>query len=300
MMAKTELHGIIPPLATPLHADGSLNLDGVAALVEHVIGAGVHGVLALGSQGEAFALSDDERAAALDAILAAVNGRVPVIAGTGAITTREAIALTQQAQRAGADAVAIVTPFYISPSQDELYAHYAEIAAAVTIPILGYSNPARTGGVRLLPETLGRLARDIKHFIGVKDSGGDLGETSAILRACPSDFRVLVGSDALIVDALGSGADGAIGLGMNVAPALAVSVYDAYQAGDFPRARELQQRLTALRTGLIGLASYPAPVKAALDMIGIPAGPPRQPIQPVSASRQEELRALLRAAGLDV
>jgi 4-hydroxy-tetrahydrodipicolinate synthase len=300
VMAKTELHGMIPPLATPLHADGSLNLGVVPALVEHVIGGGVHGILALGSQGEAFAFSADERAAVLDAVLAAVNGRVPVIAGTGAITTREAVALTKQAERAGADAAAIVTPFYIAPSQDELYAHYAEIAAAVSIPILGYSNPARTGGVRLMPETLGKLARDIKHFIGVKDSGGDLGETSAILRACPADFRVLVGNDSLIVDALGCGADGAIGLSMNVAPALAVSVYDAVQAGDYPRARELQQQLTVLRHGLIGLASYPAPVKAALEMIGIPVGPPRRPIQPVSAARREELRGLLRGAGLDV
>jgi 4-hydroxy-tetrahydrodipicolinate synthase len=300
LMAKTELHGVIPPLPTPLHADGSLNLGVVPALVEHVIGGGVHGILALGSQGEAFALSADERAAVLDAVLDAVNGRVPVIAGTGAITTWETIAFTQQAERAGADAAAIVTPFYIAPSQDELYAHYVEIAAAVSIPILGYSNPARTGGVRLVPETVGRLARDIKHFIGVKDSGGDLGETSGILRACPADFRVLVGSDALIVDALGNGADGAIGLSMNVAPALAVSIYDAYQAGDHTRARALQQKLSALRSGLMGLASYPAPVKAALEMIGIPAGPPRKPIQPVNESRREDLRMLLRGAGLDV
>jgi 4-hydroxy-tetrahydrodipicolinate synthase len=300
MMAKTELHGIIPPLATPMHADGSLNLDAIPALVEHVIGGGVHGIFALGSQGEAFALSADERAAVLDAVLVAVNGRIPVVAGTGAITTRDTIALTQRAQRAGADASAIITPFYIAPSQDELYAHYAEVAAAVTIPLLGYSNPARTGGVRILPETLGKLAHDIKQFIGVKDSSGDLGVISAIVRACPADFRVLAGTDTLIMDVLGCGADGAIGLSMNVAPALAVGAYDAYQAGDYPRARELQQRFAALRNGLIGLSSYPGPVKAALEMLGIPVGPPRKPIQPVSASRQEELRGLLRDAGFDV
>jgi 4-hydroxy-tetrahydrodipicolinate synthase len=300
MMAKTELYGVIPPLATPFHADGSLNLDAVPALVEHVIGGGVHAILALGSQGEAFALSADERAAALDAVLAAVNGRVPVMAGTGAITTQETIRLTQQAERAGADAAAIVTPFYIAPSQEELYAHYADVAAAVSIPILGYSNPVRTGGVRIMPETLGKLAHDIKHFIGVKDSGGDLGETAAILRACPSDFRVLVGSDALIVDALGCGADGAIGLSMNIAPALAVGVYQAYQSGDHTRARELQEKLSALRRGLISVGTYPAPVKAALEMLGIPMGPPRKPIHPVSVSRREELRALLRDAGLEV
>lgn len=298
MMAKTELHGVIPPLPTPLHADGSLNLEAVPALVEHVVGGGVHGILALGSQGEAFALTADERAAVLDAVLVAVNGRVPVIAGTGAIATRETIALTKQAERAGADAAAIVTPFYIAPSQDELYAHYTEVAAAVSIPILGYSNPVRTGGVRITPETLGRLAHDIKHFIGVKDSGGDLGETSAILRACPSDFCVLVGSDTSIVEALDCGAHGAIGLAMNVAPALAAGVYAAYQGGDQTQARELQAKLTVLRQGLVTFGSYPAPVKAALEMIGIPAGPPRKPIHPVSPARYEELRALLRGAGL--
>jgi 4-hydroxy-tetrahydrodipicolinate synthase len=299
-MAHTDFHGTIPPLATPLHADGSLNLDVIPALVEHVIGGGVHGILALGSQGEAFALSPDERAAVLDAILAAVNGRVPVIAGTGAITTRETIAFSQQAERAGADAVAVVTPFYIAPTQEELYTHYATVAAAVTIPMLAYSNPARTGGVRLTPETLGRLAYEIPHLVGVKDSGGNLDETAAVIQACPPDFRVFVGSDALIVDGLDCGAAGAIGLSMNVAPALASSIYAAYRSGDPDRARGLQQQFTALRTGLSKLGNYPSPVKAALVMLGIPVGPPRLPIFPVNEARHNELRAVLREAGFEV
>lgn len=295
MMAKTEFHGMIPPLPTPMHADGSLNLAAVPALVEHMLIGGVHGVLVLGSQGEAFALSADERAAVLDAVLAAVNGRVPVIAGTGTITTQETITLTRQAEHAGADAAAIVTPFYIAPSQDELYAHYAEVAAAVSLPILGYSNPSRTGGVRLLPDTLCRLSRDIRQFIGVKDAGGDLSETTAILRACPADFRVLVGKDSLIYGALCYGVDGAIGLSINVAPALAVGIYEAFQAGDHARARALQEKLALLRDGLLRFGSYPAQVKAALDVIGIPVGPPRKPIMPVSEARREELRALMHS-----
>lgn len=296
-MAKTELCGMIPPLATPLNADGSLNLDGVPALVEHVLAGGVHGIFVAGSQGEAFALTADERAALLDAALAAVNGRVPVIMGTGAITTRDAIAFSQQAERAGADAITVVTPYYVSPSQDELYAYYADVAAAVSLPILAYSNPSRTGGVRITPATLARLAVDIPTVIGVKDSSGDLAETNAILRACPSDFRIFVGKDSLIYGALCYGVDGAVGLTMNVAPALAVGIYDAFRAGDHTRARELQARVAVLREGLPRFGSYPAPVKAALEIMGLPAGPPRLPIRPVSAGQREDLRALLVSVG---
>ncbi|MBN1964142.1 MAG: dihydrodipicolinate synthase family protein, partial [Anaerolineae bacterium] len=123
-MAQLELSGIVPPLVTPMHADGSLNLAGVAPLVEHVLAGGVHAIFSPGSQSEAYALAADERAALLDAVLAAVNGRVPVIAGTGAITTRDAVAFTRQAEQAGASAAAVITPFFISPSQEELYAYY--------------------------------------------------------------------------------------------------------------------------------------------------------------------------------
>jgi len=299
-MDTSRFHGMIPPLATPLHADGSLNLDGVPALVEHVLSGGVHGLFAPGSQGEAFALSADERAAVLDAVLAAVNGRVPVIAGTGAITTRDAIALTQSAERAGADAAAIVTPYYITPSQDELYAYYADIAAAVSIPILGYSNPSRTGGVRIEPETLARLAEDIPHFIGVKDSSGDLSTAATIIRLCPPGFRVFVGRDTLIYAALCHGAAGAVGLSMNIAPDWAVAVYEAFLSGDHARARAFQERIAVLREGLPAFGTYPAPVKEALNLMGLPAGPPRRPVLPLDEARREALRAFLRGAGIAV
>lgn len=293
-MDLAQLHGVIPPIAAPMNADGSLNLEGVPPLVEYLLAAGVHGIFFPGSQGEAFALSDGERLHMLMAVLAAVNGRVPVIAGTGAITTQDTVKLSQQAQQAGADAIAVITPYFITPSQDELYAHYAAVAEAVSLPILGYSNPTRTGGVRLLPDTLGRLARDIPHFVGVKDSGGDLTETGAIVRACPPDFRIFVGKDTLVYGGLCYGAVGAVALTANIVPSWLVGIYDAFNAGDHQRARELQSKLASLRDALPRFGSYPAPIKEALNLMGLPAGPARLPIQPLCDEDRGRLRDLLR------
>lgn len=292
-MDSSQLHGVIPPLVTPMHPDGSLNLDAMPALVEHVLAGGVHAIFYPGSQSEAYALSADERAAALDAVLAAVNKRVPVIAGTGAITTRDTIALTKQAAQAGADAVAIITPYFIEPSQAELIAHYFEVASAVTIPILGYSNPMRTGGLRLTPATLARLAEGIPHFVGVKDSGGDLAETAAIMRACPDNFRVFVGRDTLFYGALCYGVAGTVALSVNVAPALAVDIYDAFKAGDHARAHAAQEKFSILREKLPRFGTYPVWVKEAMTLLGLPAGPARRPIQPLDDEQRAVLRRLL-------
>jgi len=293
----SHLHGVIPPLVTPMHPDGSLNLAAMPTLVEAMLDAGVHAVFTPGSQSEAYALSADERAQVIDAALEAVNGRVPVIAGSGAITTRDAIAHSQRAARAGVDALSILTPYFVTPSQDEIYAYYADIAAAVSLPILGYSNPQRAV-VKIAPATLGRLARDIPHFIGVKDSSGDVAETAAIIRACPPDFKVFVGRDTLIYPSLCIGAAGTVALTVNVAPRLAVGIYEAFQAGDHARAHALQERLSVLREGLPRFGSYPVWVKEAMALQGLPAGPTRKPILPLRDDQRAELRALLVSVGL--
>ncbi len=297
-MNPTDFHGMIPPIATPMHADGSLNLAAMPAMVEHVLAGGVHAIFTPGSQGEAYALSADERCAVIEAALAAVNGRVPVIAGTGTITTQNAILMSKRAEQVGADAIAAVTPYFLTPTQDELYAYYAEIAAAVSIPVFAYSNPSRTGGVKIAPETLARLAADIPHFIGVKDSSGDLSETAAIIRACPKDFRVFVGRDTLMYGGLCYGAAGAVGLTMNVNPAAAVGIYNAFQAGDHARALNYQAAIAVLRETLPRFGSYPVWVKESLNLMGVPVGPARKPVQPLSEAKRAELRAFLESVGL--
>lgn len=296
----SRLRGVIPPLVTPMHPDGALNLDAVPVLVDHVLAKGVHGIFSPGSQGEAFALTPDERVQVLDAVLAAVNGRVPVMAGTGAITTRAAVEMSRRAEQAGADVLSVITPYFISPSQDELYAYFADVAAAVSIPILAYSNPMRTGGLKIAPATLARLAEDIPHFVGVKDSSGSLVETDAILRACPPDFRVFVGHDSLLFGGLCLGTVGAVALTANVIPKALVGVYDAFQAGDLTGARVWQARVSILREGLAAIGSYPAPVKEALNLMGLPAGPARRPILPLGDEARGRLQDLLRSVGVEV
>ena len=299
-MADLNLHGAIPPLVTPMHPDGSLHLERVPVLVDYMLARGVHGIFTAGSQGEAFALDADERLAMLEATLAAVNGRVPVIAGTGAITTRDAVAMSRQAEQAGASAIAVLTPFFITPTQAEMLAHFHAVAEVVTLPVLGYSNPGRTGGVRLLPETLAQLAAEIPHFVGVKDSSGDLTETAAIIRTCPPDFKVFVGRDTLIYAALSHGAAGTVALTANVVPQYVSGIYDAFQSGDLAHALELQRKVATLRERLPQIGSYPAQVKAALALLGVSAGPPRLPIQPLDEAAQAELRILLRSIDLEV
>lgn len=295
-----KLHGVIPPIITPMHADGSLNLDAMPVLIDFMLAQGVHAIFTCGSQGESFALSADEKRQVIEAVLAAVNGRVPVIAGTGTITTRDTITLTRQAQQAGVDAVSIITPYFITPSQDELYAHYAAVADAVPVPILAYSNPGRTGGVRITPELMGRLAHDIPNIIGVKDSSGDIAETAAMIRACPPGFQTFVGRDTVIYAALCHGAAGAVALTANVVPGLLVGIYDAFYAGDHARALELQQKLSAFRDAIPRLGSYPVQIKEALMLMGLPAGPARLPVQPLNEKTREQLRGLLRAVGVEV
>ena len=297
-MTQLDLHGVIPPLVTPLTADGAINYAAFAPLVEHVLSHGVHGIFWPGSQSEAYALTADERQRGLEALLAAVIGRVPVIAGTGAITTRDAISYSRQAEKSGADAVAILTPFFIAPTQEELRVHYHDVAEHVNLPILGYSNPSRTGGLRLTPSTLGTLAQEIPHFIGVKDSSGDLAESAAIIAACPKDFLVFVGRDTLIYGALCHGAAGTVALTANVAPGILVSIYEAFQAGDHDRARVEQARLATLRNALPNCGTYPSPVKEALNLMGLPAGPTRKPISMPGPDQRERLRTLL--ASLDL
>jgi len=298
-MDKAQLCGIIPPMVTPMYEDGSLNLEAVPVIVDYLLAGGVHGIFYPGSQSESFALSGDERWHMLEAVLKAVDGRVPVIGGTGTITTRDTIAYTRRAEQMGVDAVSIITPYFISPSQDELYAHYAAIAEAVSLPVLAYSNPSRTGGVRIAPDTLGRLARDISHFIGVKDSSGDLSETAAILHACPDDFIVFVGRDSLIYGGLCYGTAGAVAMTANVVPGLLVGIYTAFQNGDHDQARALQARLAVFRDALPRLGSYPVQIKEAMNLLGLPVGPARRPILPLNETSRNQLRTMLKNLGCE-
>lgn len=287
---QLPIRGIYPAMLTPLNADESPNLQAVAALVEHVMAARVHGLFIVGTHGEAYALTIEEREAVTRAYVEAVAGRVPVLAGAGAVTTRAAIAGAQAAERAGADGISLVAPYFISPGQDELYHHFRAIAAATDLSVLLYNLPSRTH-VSILPQTVQRLA-EIDNIVGIKDSSGDLSTTIDYIRGTPDDFAVMNGNDGLIVPAVGAGANGAVAATANIVPGLVVSIYDSAIAGDLDAAWEAQRRLIPLRR-CFALGTVPDPIKEAARAIGLPVGPTARPAGPMNEDASRRLQQVL-------
>lgn len=287
-------YGIIPAMVTPVDDNEELNEAALRRLVNFIIEGGVHGLFATGSQGEFWAFSAEEKRRIWEVVKEETAGRVPVYAGTVAITTREAIALTQAAGSVGVDAVSILTPFFVAPSQQELYEHYAAIAEATSLPIILYTNPARTG-VSLKPETLARLA-DIPNIVGIKDSSGDLSLTAEYIKVTPDDFAVLMGRDTLILGGLLYGTKGAIAATANVVPALVARIYDRFVAGDLEGAKQAQEALAPLRLAF-AWGTFPVVIKEALNLMGMDAGPARRPVGPMPDEKREQLASVLRELG---
>jgi len=290
-----EISGIIPAMVTPLDADQELDEGGLRRLTNYLITGGVHGLFAVGSQGEFYAFTPEEKRRVWEVIVEEADGRVPVYAGTGAITTREVIALNREAERAGVDAVSVLTPLFIRPTQEELYHHYMAIADATALPMILYNNPGRTG-VNLSADLVARLAEH-PNIRGIKDSSGDLSLIAEYIHCTDEDFSVLMGRDTLIYAGLLHGARGAIAATANVVPRLVVEIYEAFVGGDLERALQAQRRLAPLRL-TFGLGTFPMVVKEAMDLIGISAGPARSPVGPMTEANRERLKEVLRELGV--
>jgi 4-hydroxy-tetrahydrodipicolinate synthase len=291
-----QIRGIIPPVATPMKANEDLDLPRLQWFLDHLIANGVHGVFVLGTNSEFYALDEKEKQEVIATTVAHVRKRVPVFAGTGAETTREAVRLTRMAEREGADGVSVITPYFINPTQQEIYDHYRRIAENTALPVLLYNNPGTCGGVKIDVDTLARLAQ-IPNIRAIKDSSGDLQNTLEYIRVVPEGFAVLQGRDTLIFPALMFGARGAVPATCNIAPALLVEIFEAFQRGDHAAAKAAQLRLNPLRLSL-GLGTAPGGVKAALTLMGMSLGPSRSPIAPLSPEKQQKMRVILQEVGL--
>jgi 4-hydroxy-tetrahydrodipicolinate synthase len=291
-----DIHGIIPPVATPLRDDEELDLPRLRTFIDHLIANGVHGIFVLGTNSEFYAFDETEKQAIIATAVEHVRGRVPVWAGTGAETTREVIRLTRMAEREGVSGVSVITPYFIHPNQSELYAHYARIAESTSLPVVLYNNPSTCGGLSIGVDTLARLAR-LPNIRAVKDSSGDLQNTCEYIKVAPSGFSVLMGRDTLLFPALVMGARGAVPATGNIAPALLVEIYEAFQRGDLASSKAAQLRLNPLRLAL-GLCTPPGAVKAALKILGTPIGPCRSPIADIAPDKIAKMEAALQAAGL--
>ncbi len=291
-----QIRGIIPPVATPMQANEDLDLPRFKWFLDHLIDEGVHGVFVLGTNSEFYALDEREKQEVIATAVAHVRKRVPVYAGSGAESTRETVRLTKMAQREGADGVSVITPYFVNPSQQEIYDHYRRIAESTSLPVILYNNPSTCGGLKIEVDTVARLAK-IANILGIKDSSGDLQNTNEYVRAVPDSFAVMQGRDTLIYPSLIFGAKGAVPATANIAPALCAEIYNAFQRGDHAAAKAAQLRLSPVRLSLT-LGTAPGGVKAALALLGMSIGPSRAPVGPLSPEKQQSMRAALQQAGL--
>jgi 4-hydroxy-tetrahydrodipicolinate synthase len=291
-----QVRGIIPPVATPMQANEDLDLPRLRWFLDHLIANGVHGLFVLGTNSEFYALDEREKQQVIATAVEQVRKRVPVFAGTGAESTREAVRLTKMAEREGVDGVSVITPYFISPTQNEIFDHYRRIAESTSLPVILYNNPATCGGVRIDVDTVAKLAR-MPNIVAVKDSSGDMTNTLEYLRVVPPEFSVLQGRDTLIYPSLVFGAKGAIPASGNVAPAICAEIFNAFERGDHAGAKAAQLRLNPVRLSLT-LSTAPGGVKAALELLGMSIGPCRSPLAPLAAEKRAKMRAALIEAGL--
>jgi 4-hydroxy-tetrahydrodipicolinate synthase len=288
-------HGSMVALVTPMAADGSLDYGALERLVEFHVANGTDGIVAVGTTGESATLDHAEHCEVIRRVVQMVAGRVPVIAGTGANSTSEAIDLTRCAMQAGADACLLVTPYYNKPTQEGLYLHHKAVAEAVAIPQILYNVPGRTA-CDMLPQTAVRLA-EVSNIVGIKEATGDIARVAQILDGAGERLDVYSGDDATCRELILAGGKGCISVTANVAPAAMHAMCVAAQAGDAAEAERLDAPLRGLHRDLF-VEANPIPVKWALAEMGlIPAGI-RLPLTPLAEAYHDTVRAALAQAGI--
>lgn len=288
------IKGSMPALVTPF-LNGQVDEDTLKALVEWHIGEGTHGLVPVGTTGESPTLSHAEHERVIEVVVEAAAGRVPVVAGAGSNNTVEAIRFVQFAQKVGADAALVVTPYYNKPTQRGLIAHYTAIHDASDIPIIIYNIPGRSI-VDMTPETMGELAR-LPRIIGVKDSTGDVSRISAQRLTCGEDFIQVSGEDAMALGINAHGGQGCISVTTNVAPALCSAFQEATLAGDFTTALELQDRLIPLHIALF-LEPGVVGAKYGLSLLGKCTEEVRSPLTELLPETKTAIQSAMRHAGL--
>jgi 4-hydroxy-tetrahydrodipicolinate synthase len=289
------LHGSLVAIVTPMHEDGALDLDAFRRLIDWHIGEGTDGIVAVGTTGESPTVDFDEHRLLIETAVQHAAGRVPVIAGTGANSTREAIELAAYAKQAGADMSLSVVPYYNKPTQEGLYRHFRAIAEAVDLPHILYNVPGRTVA-DLANDTVLRLAQ-IPNIVGIKDATANLERGADLLRRKPRDFLVYSGDDATALALMLLGGHGVISVTANVAPRLMHEMCAAALAGNLARAREVNNRLLGLHRHLFCEAN-PIPVKWAVQQLGLIGGGIRLPLTPLAEGCHAQVRDAMRQAGI--
>ncbi|MCD6248491.1 MAG: 4-hydroxy-tetrahydrodipicolinate synthase [Hadesarchaea archaeon] len=288
--------GAFTALVTPFDERDEVDEEGLRENIEFQIKEGIHGLVPTGSTGECATLSYEEHKRVVEITVDAARGKVPVLAGTGSNSTREAIMLTQHAKEAGADGALLVVPYYNKPTQRGLYEHFKKIAETVDIPQVLYNIPSRSA-VNLEPETMAKLAK-LENVVGVKEASGDMKQVSKIIELTrDEDFFVISGNDSDTLEIMRLGGIGVISVASNIVPRKVVELVECLQVKDYDRAKRINEELAPLFKGLF-IETNPGPVKMAMNWMGMAAGKPRLPLVELEPENQEKLRRILADAGL--
>lgn len=291
----TQFRGAFVAIVTPF-IDGKVDEQGLKDLIEFQIENGTHGIVPCGTTGESATMSHEEHHRVVEITIKTVNGRVPVMAGSGSNSTAESIELTKHAKEAGADGALMITPYYNKPTQDGLYAHFKAIAEAVDIPIVMYNVPSRTS-VNMLPETVARCA-EIDNIVGIKEATGNMNQVSEVIMLCPDNFSVLSGDDFTCMAQVAIGGNGVISVTSNVAPNDMASMMDAALAGNFDDAGKLHYKMLPLMKAMF-IETNPVPAKTTLELMGkIKSSTPRLPLTKMSEANTAKLKTVLSEYGL--
>jgi 4-hydroxy-tetrahydrodipicolinate synthase len=286
---------ILTAMVTPFDQASQIDWSAVGGLIEHLLDNGTDTLVVAGSTGESATLSVEEKVELFRHVVQRVNGRAKVIAGTGSNNTAATIALTKAAEDVGVDGAMLVAPYYNKPPQDALYAHFAAVARATSLPLLIYNVPSRTG-CNILPATIARLA-EISNIFGVKEASGNLDQVSEIARLVPDDFVIYSGDDSLTLPILVVGGKGVVSVASHVIGKQLKQMVKAYLRGDVWQATAIHQQVFPVCKALF-VTTNPIPLKAALNMLGVPVGGLRLPLLPLGESDAAVVRAALEGIGL--
>jgi len=281
-------------LVTPFKK-GKLDEAALRRMIRFQLRSGTSGLVPCGSTGEAATLSDEEYRRVIGITVEEAKGKVPIVPGVGTNSTSKAVAMAKVVQSLGADALLVLVPYYIKPTQEGMFRHFRAVAKAVKLPMVVYNIPGRTGA-NLLPATLARLAKTCKNIVATKEASGSLDQVSEVLSLCPAGFTVLSGDDALTVPMMAVGAKGVISVVSNILPRESAGMVEAALQGDFTAARKMHFRLFPVIKALF-IETNPIPVKAAAKMAGHCAAEPREPLTLITAASRRILAKTIRDAG---
>ncbi|PHI40308.1 4-hydroxy-tetrahydrodipicolinate synthase [Actinobacillus succinogenes] len=284
--------GVVAPVLTALDENEKFNSEAYKEFIDYLIKAGIHGIFPLGTNGEFYAFSQSEKLEIIKVAIEAVNGRVPVYAGTGCITTKETIEFSNKVLDLGVDVLSVISPYFVSVNQDDLYRHFNSVAQNVNAPILMYNIPARSGN-NIDYKTVKKLAEENSNIIGIKDSSGNFDNTLKYIENTVTNINVMAGSDSLILWTLLAGGTGAISGCSNVFPELMVSIYEYWKQGDFKNANEAQKKIRAFRN-VMQMGNPNSVVKRAVQLRGHNVGPAREPSNCANAVIDQALQDVFK------